>query len=86
MQLRVFTRLASILAIMGSTNAGELSLWSDKPAEEWIEAYPIGNGMFGAMVFGGVAEERIQFNHDTLFNGQPHDYAHKGAVRHLPHS
>ncbi len=84
MQLRVFTRLASILAIMGSTNAGELSLWSDKPAEEWIEAYPIGNGMFGAMVFGGVAEERIQFNHDTLFNGQPHDYAHKGAVRHLP--
>ena len=62
----------------------ELVIWSDKPAGDWNEAYPIGNGSFGAMVFGGAAEERIQFNHDTLFNGASHDYSHKGAVTFLP--
>ncbi|MCH7836677.1 MAG: glycoside hydrolase N-terminal domain-containing protein, partial [Chloroflexi bacterium] len=44
---------------------------------------PVGVGL-GAMVFGGIEEERIQFNEDTLWTGQPHSYAHKGAVRFLP--
>ena len=61
-----------------------LSLWYRRPAQKWDEALPIGNGRFGAMVFGGVAEERIQFNDDTLFTGKPHDYAHKGAAKFLP--
>jgi len=61
-----------------------LSLWYRTPASKWDEALPIGNGRFGAMVFGGVAEERIQFNDDTLFTGKPHNYSHKGAVKFLP--
>ena len=36
------------------------------------------------MVFGGMAEARYQFNDDTLFSGEPHDYSHKGAAKHLP--
>ena len=64
--------------------AQALSLWYRRPAQKWDEALPIGNGRFGAMVFGGVAEERIQFNDDTLFTGKPHDYAHKGAAKFLP--
>ena len=55
--------MALIMMVAGPVPAGELSLWSDKPAAEWVEAYPIGNGAFGAMVFGGVNRERIQFNH-----------------------
>ena len=51
----------------------------DRPATQWVEALPIGNGRLGAMVFGGVAEERIQFNESTLWTGQPHDYANEGA-------
>jgi alpha-L-fucosidase 2 len=35
------------------------------------------------MVFGGVAEERLQLNEDTLWTGRPHEYHHEGAVRHL---
>lgn len=62
----------------------KLSLWHRKPAAKWVEALPIGNGRLGAMVFGGVVEERIQFNDDTLFTGKPHDYSHKGAVNFLP--
>ena len=35
------------------------------------------------MVFGGTAHERIQFNEQTVWTGQPHDYAHHGAYQHL---
>ena len=64
--------------------AGDLVLWYPRPAGKWTEALPVGNGRLGAMVFGGVGEERIQFNDDTLWVGKPHDYAHKGAAKHLP--
>lgn len=59
-------------------------LFYDKPAVEWTEALPIGNGSLGAMIFGGVTEEHIQFNEETLWRGQPHDYSHKGASKYLP--
>ena len=36
------------------------------------------------MVFGGVEKARYSFNEDTLWTGQPHDYAHQGAVAYLP--
>jgi alpha-L-fucosidase 2 len=56
-----------------------LGLWYDQPAYDWTEALPVGNGRLGAMVYGGVAREKIQFNEETLWSGQPHDYAHEGA-------
>lgn len=31
--------------------------------------YPIGNGRLGSTIYGGIAEERIQFNEDTLWSG-----------------
>lgn len=40
-----------------------------EPAAEWLEALPIGNGRTGAMVFGGILEERLQFNEQTLVTG-----------------
>ncbi len=59
------------------------NLWYRQPARFWAEAMPMGNGRLGAMVFGGVAEERIQLNEDTLWSGEPHDYNHPGAFSHL---
>jgi alpha-L-fucosidase 2 len=35
------------------------------------------------MVHGGTAVEHIQFNEDTLWAGQPHDYSHPGASNFL---
>jgi len=58
----------------------DLRLTYDEPAAEWTDALPVGNGSVGAMVFGGVREDRIQFNHDTLWVGQPRSYSHPGAA------
>ena len=60
-----------------------LCLWYAQPAGKWTEALPIGNGRMGAMVFSGVFDERIQFNEDTLWRGQPHDYVRAGAGEQL---
>ncbi len=64
-------------------SSNSLCLWYSKPAEKWTDALPIGNGRMGAMVFGGVFDEHIQFNEDTLWKGFPHDYDRAGAHDHL---
>jgi len=61
-----------------------LKTWYTQPAAKWVEALPIGNGRLGAMIYGGAADEQIQFNEDTLWTGQPHEYQHEGAAKYLP--
>ncbi len=56
-----------------------LVLWYDKPANGWTEALPVGNGRLAAMIYGGSKSDTIQFNEETLWSGQPHDYANPGA-------
>lgn len=47
-----------------------LKLWYDKPAENWMtSALPVGNGDLGAMFFGGITQETVQFNEKTLWTG-----------------
>ena len=65
------------------SNAEEQKLWYLQPANDWNEALPIGNGRMGAMIYGGVEKETIQFNEETLWTGQPHDYAKEGAYKSL---
>lgn len=48
----------------------KLVLWYTRPAVNWMtSALPIGNGRLGGMVFGGVAQEHIQFNEKTVWTG-----------------
>src|SRR5689334_10772093 len=68
---------------MKISSAQDLKLWYDKPAMKWTEALPIGNGRIGAMVFGGVEEDRIQFNEETLWTGEPRSYSRPGACKYL---
>lgn len=44
----------------------------NQPAHIWEEAFPLGNGHLGAMVYGGPEREIIQFNHDTFWSGHVH--------------
>ncbi|MFD8077275.1 glycoside hydrolase N-terminal domain-containing protein [Streptomyces sp. NPDC059718] len=60
-----------------------LSLWYDKPAAQWLEALPLGNGRLGAMVFGGVNTEQLQLNEDTLWAGGPYEPANPQGLANL---
>jgi len=54
----------------GGPGPGSQVLWYATPATSWDkEALPIGNGRLGAMLFGGVASERVQFNESSLWSG-----------------
>jgi hypothetical protein len=59
-------------------------LWYKQPAEKWVEAMPIGNGRLGAMVFGRIADERIQLNEDTIWSGERRDRMNPGARKAVP--
>ena len=75
--------LLFITILPAGTSKNEMKLWYNKPASEWVEALPIGNGRLGAMIYGGVSEEQIQFNEETLWTGEPHEYHNEGAVNYL---
>ena len=83
MRLRgwILTLVAACLA--GPAASAELALRYDAPAPEthagWErQALPIGNGRLGAMVFGQVAREHLQFNDIMLWTG---DATHMGAYQ-----
>lgn len=59
-------------------------LWYRQPATRWLEAMPLGNGILGAMVFGGVEHERIALNEGTFWSGRPHDYNDPEAIKYFP--
>jgi alpha-L-fucosidase 2 len=62
---------------------GDLQLWYNQPAKKWTDALPVGNGRLGAMVFGGITEERIQLNEDTVWAGPPVPQDRVGAYRYI---
>ncbi len=89
--LSAFTLLVAVFSHISCNISIELEpsvdpglvLWYDKPAGDWTEALPVGNGRLAAMVYGRTENETIQFNEETLWSGQPHDYAHEGAYKYL---
>lgn len=50
-----------------TVRAEELKLWYSHPAEEWVEALPLGNSRLGAMIYGNPFEEEIQLNEETVW-------------------
>ena len=62
--------LLLFMVAASAVQAGGLKIWAAKPAVKWAsEAYPLGNGRMGCMVFGSLPVERIQFNVDSLWTG-----------------
>jgi len=58
--------------------------WSGNNSRAWVQALPVGNGRLGGMVFGGVTQERIQLNEESLWSGGPQDADNPEALSHLP--
>lgn len=61
-----------------------LRLWYNKPAQNWEETLPLGNGRLGMMPNGGVKEENIILNDITLWSGSPYDANNHEAYKKLP--
>lgn len=68
----------------GEKPDGKYLLWYKQAASVWEEALPIGNGSLGAMIFGGIADERIQLNESSLWDGYALDPNDKTSLEHLP--
>ena len=59
-------------------------VWYAHPADKWENAFPVGNGRLGAMVFGKTDEEEIQLNEETYWSGGPYSTVVKGGSKALP--
>lgn len=64
--------LCIVCACCLMAKADDLKLWYQQPAKVWTEALPLGNSRLGAMVYGGVVNEQIQLNEETVWGGGPH--------------
>ncbi|HEX2854816.1 MAG TPA: glycoside hydrolase family 95 protein [Opitutaceae bacterium] len=80
--LKIFLLVLGVVPL--SAAAENLRLKYAHPAERWTEALPVGNGRLGAMVFGGLNDERLQLNEATLWSGGPRDWNNPGAKEILP--
>ena len=60
------------------------SLFYTRPASNWDEALPVGNGRLGAMVYGRTDVEMLQLNEDSVWYGGPQDRTPRDALQHLP--
>jgi alpha-L-fucosidase 2 len=71
-RILVISMLSITLSCQTPTGKEVMELWYDQPATDWMtEALPIGNGFKGAMIFGGVHQEQIQFSEGSLWSGGP---------------
>jgi alpha-L-fucosidase 2 len=77
-------RLASVFSLVLTLTASASTIWFDAPAEHFTESAPLGNGRLGAMVFGGVEEERIILNETGMWSGSPQDADRPNAAAALP--
>lgn len=74
-----------LLTILLSTFSAfaQNKLWYLQEAKTWTDALPLGNGRLGAMVYGGIYSDRIQFNEETLWTGKPRNENRPDAVNYL---
>lgn len=71
-------------SIKGQNAPSGMKIWFNKPADNWNDALPVGNGRLGAMVFGGIENERIELNEESVWTGEPRWDANPDALKNLP--
>lgn len=73
----IILTLLIFTATLLSAQDNRMKLWYDKPALDWNQALPLGNGRLGVMVFGTPAVEHLQLNEETIWAGSPNSNAHE---------
>ena len=76
--------IAGLCPSWAPADPGPLVLWYAKPAQQWVDGMPLGNGRLGCMVLGKPEEERIQLNECTLWAAGPYDPSFPEALEALP--
>jgi alpha-L-fucosidase 2 len=76
--------LANFIVTVTNAQNKPLKLWYDKPASQWEETLPLGNGRLGMTPDGGINEEHIVLNDITLWSGAPQDANNYEAYKSLP--
>ncbi|HEX7317338.1 MAG TPA: glycoside hydrolase family 95 protein [Pyrinomonadaceae bacterium] len=76
--------LLLLTLVCRASAAPDLLVWFDAPAREFTQSLPLGSGRLGAMVFGGVGEERVVLNESSLWSGSPQDADRPDAAKYLP--
>jgi alpha-L-fucosidase 2 len=86
MKIRILFFIIGLIFLQNlqAQNNSSLKLWYDKPAKQWVEALPVGNGRLGAMVYGNPSKEEIQLNENTIWAGQPYRNDNLDAKKALP--
>ncbi len=84
MKQLIITFLAILTTFHVSDANKREDIWFNRPARNWNEAIPIGNGSLGGMVYGGVKSDTIKINEETLWSGGPRDLQNYEANKHLP--
>jgi alpha-L-fucosidase 2 len=74
------------ITFAGKATAPEgIALWSDRPALQFVEGMPLGDGRLGATWFGGVAQDRIVLNENSMWSGSEDPLADRPeAYKNLP--
>jgi len=72
------------LAVKVFAFAPDTTVWLEAPAKAFTESLPLGNGRLGAMDFGGVENERIALNEDSLWSGSVQNADRTNAAAALP--
>ena len=60
------------------------TVWFNQPGKGFNQSLVIGNGRVGAMVFGGLDEERIVLNEESVWSGSRAENAIPGGYTKLP--
>ena len=82
--LPILALAVPVFAAGGNTFNPATTIWFDKPATQFTESSPMGNGRLGAMLFGGVDEERIVLNESSVWSGSRQDADRPDAYKVLP--
>lgn len=80
----ILLALLSVKAHSQGDSPSKMRIWFNRPADNWNDALPVGNGSLGAMIFGGIETERIELNEESVWTGEPRRDANPQALKSLP--
>src|SRR2546430_11803891 len=81
--LLITVTLGSLLT-SSPVRAADKLIWFEQPAAQFTESSPLGNGRLGAMLFGGIDEEKIVLSESGMWSGAPQEADRVGAATALP--